>query len=329
MFRYKAIGSVTIAVALLLIIYVCFAVWRSENDASNLILVRFNEMGALQPQDIVTIRGFEVGHVASITRADEKALVKIVLDEPRIFRKDTKFKNVSPNIMGSRSISVEPGKNGEVAPTGYIFDGDFESGLAEILYMTDIAKKNIDLLMELIHVLHIGDENNTSLQKKYEEVMEECEEFITTLTSVVSSVEKQTLGALDKINYYADEVSDASIKIGNSMDTIRIQAQDGIKAVENIIFKIKSAIENLNDILIQFENNPVTIALIDKREIVDDIYNLRSALQAFISTIDDQGIIIYDEKGKRQSMVRLKNIHLIRETARSKAKKRAAAETDK
>jgi hypothetical protein len=329
MFRYKAIGSVTIAAALLLILYLFFAVWKSESDASDVILVRFDEMGALQNQNIVSIRGFEVGHVASITRADEKALVKIVLDEPRIFRKDTKFKNVSPNIMGSRSIAVEPGKKGEIAPSGYIFDGEFESGLAEILYMTDIAKKNIASLMEFIRVLRTGDENNTSLQKKYEEIMGECEKFVVTLANVVNSVEKQTLGALDKVSYYVDEVTDASIKIGNSVDTLRVQAQDGVKFLEEIVLKIKNAIKDLDDILIQFENSPVTVALIDKREIVDDINSLRSTLQAFIGTIDNQGIKIYDEKGKRQSMVRWKNIHLIRETARSKAKKRSEIETDK
>jgi len=329
MFRYRAIGSITIAAALLTIVYLSFAVWRNESDASNVILVRFNEMGALQNQNIVSIRGFEVGHVASIVRVDEKALVKIVLDEPRILRKDTKFKNVSPNIMGSRSIAVEPGKDGEIAPSGYIFDGEFEPGLAEILYMTDIAKKNVASLMEFIRVLHTGDENNTSLQKKYEKIIGECEEFVATLTGVINSVEKQTFGALNKVGYYVGEISDASIKIGNSVDTIRIQAQDGVKVIEDMILKINNAIENLNEILIQFENNPVTISLTDKREIVDDIYSLRSALQAFINVIDNQGIKIYDESGKRQSMVRWKNIHLIRETARSKAKKRSEAETEK
>jgi len=329
MFRYRAIGSITIAAALLLILYMVFAVWRNESGASNVILVRFNEMGALQNQNIVSIRGFEVGHVASIVRADEKALVKIVLDKPRIFRTDTRFRNVSPNIMGSRSIAVELGKNGEIAPSGYIFDGEFEPGLAEILYMTDIAKKNVASLMEIIHILSTGDENNKSLQKTYEEIMVECEKFVVALANVVNAVEKQTLGALDKVNYYVDEVADASIKIGNSVDTLRVQAQDGVKIIENMVFKIKTAVENLNDILIQFENSPVTVALVDKREIVDDIENLRSTLQAFINTIDDQGIKIYDENGKRQSMVHLKNIHLIRETARSKAKKRSEAETDK
>jgi hypothetical protein len=329
MFRYRAIGSITIAVVLLLIAYLAFAVWRNENDASNVILVRFNEMGALQNQNIVTIRGFEVGHVASITRADEKALVKIVLDEPRIFRKDTKFRNVSPNIMGNRSIAVELGKNGEIAPSGYIFDGDFEPGLAEILYMTDIAKKNVTALMEFIRVLRTGDENNMPLQKKYEEIMEECENFVVTLTDVINSVEKQTLGALDKVSYYVDELSDASIKIGSSIDTIRVQAQSGVKAVEGIVLKIKNTIENLNDILIQFENSPITIALMDKKEIINDIENLRSTLQAFVSTIDEHGVKIYDEEGKRQSMLRWKNIHLIRETARSKAKKRLETETEK
>jgi len=193
MFRYKVVGYITITAALLIVVYVAFAVWRNESGANNVVLVQFSEMGALQNQNIVSIRGVEVGHVASIVSSDKKALVKIVLDEPRIFRTDTKFKNVSPNIMGSRSITVEPGKNGEIAPNGYIFDGEFEPGLAEILYMTDIAKKNVASLMEFVHLLQTGDKNNISLQKKYEEIMGEVEDFVVALAGVVNSVEKRTL----------------------------------------------------------------------------------------------------------------------------------------
>jgi len=328
MFRYKAVGYITITAALLIIVYIAFAVWRNESSANNVVLVRFKEMGALQNQNIVSIRGVEVGHVASIVSADEKALVKIVLDEPRIFRTDTKFKNVSPNIMGSRNIAVEPGKNGEIAPSGYIFDGEFEPGLAEILYMTDIAKKNVASLMEFVRVLQTGDKNSVSLQKKYEEIMGECEAFVVALANLVNAVEKQTVGALNKVSYYVDEVTDASVAIGNSVDTLRIQAQEGVKSLEDIVLKIQETIKGLDDILTQFENSPVTIALIDKKEIADDIDNLRSTLQSFIGAIDNQGIKIYDEKGNRQSMIRWKNIHLIRETARSKAKKRSAAEIE-
>jgi len=318
----------TITAALLIIVYVAFAVWRNESSANNVVLVQFNEMGALQNQNIVSIRGVQVGHVASIIRADEKALVKIVLDEPRIFRTDTKFKNVSPNIMGSRNIAVELGKNGEIAPSGYIFDGEFEPGLAEILYMTDIAKKNVASLMEFVRLLQTGDKNSMSLQKKYEEIMGECEEFVVALAEIVNSVEKQTVGALNKVGYYVGEVTDASVAIGSSVDTLRVQAQEGVKSLEGIVLKIQDAIKDLDDILIQFENSPVTVALIDKREIADDIDNLRSTLQGFIGALDNQGIKIYDEKGNRQSMVRWKNIHLLRETARSKAKKRATTEIE-
>jgi hypothetical protein len=62
-------------------------------------------------------------------------------------------------------------------------------------------------------------------------------------------------------------------------------------------------------------------ALLDKREIIDDIDSLRSAIQAFVGSIDRYGVKIYDENGERQSMIRLRNLHPFRETARCKAKK--------
>ncbi len=324
--RDKIIGVATITVALLLIAYVAIAMWLNEKRARNTVFVQFHEMGALQNEDVVLIRGFKVGNVASITRVNERALVEIDLDEPRVFRKDSKFKNISPNIMGSRFIVIEPGKDGELASEDYVFDGEFELGLAEVLALSNVAKQQVATIVEFIRVLQTGDEKNSPLKEKIEDIVRTCEDLIVELSVVVSSVEKQTIGALNKVSDYAEQISDASIKIDASLHTVREQAQNGITAIEDIILKINGAIEDLNGILTQFENSPVTVALLDKKDIINDIDSLRSSLQAFVSSIDRYGIKIYDENGKRKSMVSLKNIHPFRETARSKAKKRAEKE---
>jgi len=319
----KIIGSITITAVLLVIAYLAFSIWQNERKARNVVFVQFSEMGALQNGDVVAIKGFSIGHIVSITKANGKALVEIGLDEPRVFRKDTRFRNVSPNIMGSRSIAVEPGKNGEPTPENYVFDGEFEPGFAEILALTDVAKKQVATLMEFVRVLHTGDEENSSLQKKVEDIMNECEELLDVLSNTINTVENQTMVALNKASYYAEQISEASNKIDKSLDTIRVQAKNGIESADKIISSVKESIDNLSKIITQFENSPITVALLDKNGIISDVDSLRSSLQAFINSIDRKGIKIYDENGKRKSMISLKNIHLIRETARSKAKKRA------
>ncbi len=322
----KLIGTITIAAVLLLIIYIAVSMWIKESRARDTVLVRFPEMGALQNEDIVTIRGLAIGHVASITRLNDKALVEIDLDEARIFRTDTRFRNISPDIMGSRRIAIEPGINGELADNNHIFDGEFELGFAEILALSDLAKEQIAILMEFIHLLHTGDENNPSLAKKIEDTVKECEDLTVALEGLVNSIEGQTAKTLNKVNYYSEQIADASIKIDKALDTIMVQAKTGIESAEKAISKIDKTIKGLTEILTEFENSPVTVALLDKKEVMDDIDSLRSALQAFVNSVDGQGIKIYDEKGKRKSMVSLKNIYLFRETARSKAQKRAEQE---
>jgi preprotein translocase subunit YajC len=323
----KLIGTITIAAVLLIIIYIAFSMWRKESRARDFLLVQFPEMGSLQNEDIVTIRGLAVGHVASITRHKGKALVEIDLDEPRIFRTDTKFKNISPNIMGSRNIAIEPGISGELAAIDHIFDGEFEPGFAEILALSDFAKEQVALLMEFVRLLHVGDEENPSFQKKLEDIVDECENLIVTLSDLVSSIEKQTISALNKAGYYSEQMTDAGIKIGKTLADVRVQAKDGIESAGKMVSKINESIEELGKILTEFENSPITMALLDKKEIINDIDSLRSVLQAFVNSIDNQGVKLYDENGKRKSMISLRNIHLFRETARSKAKKRAMQES--
>ncbi|MCL2260758.1 MAG: MlaD family protein [Fibromonadales bacterium] len=325
----KIVGIATISVVLLIVVYVAFAMWLSEKRARNTVFVQFYEMGSLQNEDVVVIRGLAVGKVASIKRKNDKALAELDLYEPRIFRKDTKFKNISPNIMGSRFISIEPGTKGDLAPEDYVFDGEFEAGMAEVLALTDAAKEQIAILMDFVRVLYSGDENSASLQDNVESILTDCEDLLATLEKALASVDNQTMKALNKVGSYANQISDASITINKTLDTIRTQAQDAVVTMDDIIAKVNKSIAGLGKVLIEFESSPVTSALLDKKDIINDIDSLRSALQAFIGSIDGKGIKIYDEKGKRKSMITLKNLHLFRETARSKAKKRAEQEAKK
>jgi len=198
--------------------------------------------------------------------------------------------------------------------------------LNEVLALSDLAKQQVAILMEFVRLLQTGDEKNSSLQKQVENIIIECEDLISALSKTLNSVENQTIGVLNKVSGYASDIQSASIEISKTLDTMVVQTQDGIIAVGDLISKVNSSIRSLNDILIRFENSPVTIALLDKKDIINDLDSLLSSLQVFISSIDKKGIKIYDEDGKRKSMVSLKNMHIFRETARSKAKKRAAQE---
>lgn len=346
----RLIGSITIATGVLIVSIVAIAMWQNEKDSFNTVYVLFSEIGALQKEDAVTIRGYKIGHVASITMAtdsiimsndslkkvsdtsavarkklrDAMALVKIALYEPFSFSKDTKFKNISPSILGSRSIAIELGKSTQRIPKDYIFLGEFESGFAEVLALADVAKEQVANLMELVNLLHAGDAENTSLQYKVENILAECEEFIDVISEALNSVEKQAFGALGKIDDYVGQASDAGIEIKHTLDTIKVQAKDGIAYLEKMVLDVQDVVENLDKVLVEFENSPIKAVLLDEKNIMDDLNGLISTLQAFLGSVDGKGLKIYDEKGKRKSMVHLRNLHLIRETARSKAKKRAA-----
>jgi len=346
----RLIGSITIAAFFLVLVLMAFSMWEKEKMAANSVSVLFSEIGALQNEDAVTIRGYKIGYVASITMANDSiiqandsirvfsdsirrergirqamALVKIDLYEPFTFNKDTRFRNISPSILGSRSIAIELGKRGQRAPKDFIFTGEFESGFAEVLALSDVARKQVATLMELIRLLYSGDSSTLSLQQQVESVMADCENLINVLSGTVNSVEKQTFSALHTASDYAGQISDASIKIGNTLDTVMVQAHDGVEYLEKLIADVQATVESLSQVLDEFQKSPIAIALLDSRDIIDDISALRATLESFLSSVDNQGLVLYDEKGKRKSMLSLKNLHLFRETARSKAKKRAEA----
>ncbi|GHV13706.1 hypothetical protein AGMMS49938_08650 [Fibrobacterales bacterium] len=327
----RIIGYITIVVLLAAVGALAFLMWEKEERADKIVFVQFSEMGALQNEDIVTIRGYTVGKIAAITKGvSGKALVKIVLDEPRVFRKDAKFINISPDIMGSRSVRIELCRDernrkcsDEPAPENFVFDGKFEPGFAEVLQLANVAKDQVALIMEVVRELYTGNENNPPLQKKVESILAEFENLIWSVGGVIALAERDALSAVGKVGIYSAQIANASDQINRTLDSLRVQATNGIVGLESIVANIEIAIDNLNKILVEFYENPVTISLVDEKVIINDIDSLVASLQTFLKSIDQYGLILYDEDGKRKSMVSMGNIHLIRETARSKARKQS------
>jgi ABC-type transporter Mla subunit MlaD len=318
----KTLGYLSFIVIVVLIVGTGLLMWKNEREAGHFIQVRFSDMGSLQPEDAVTIRGFKVGRITRVERDGESALVTAMLFEPMVFRADTKFSNISPDIMGDRELRIVPGEEGATVRQGHVFEGEFEPGLAEVLRLVDFVEEQVAFIMDVARIVQFGDSTRAPLQGQIQNVLSTAENALDTLTRLVATVDKSANRALRQVQNYSGSALHAVAVLDTTLDTLRQAASDGIVQTRAVMQRADTLVSSLGLAVKSVDEHPLVNELLRSRDIMDGLDSLVATLNSVVGSIDRQGIVMLDSAGNRISMVRLGNLHLFRERAASKAKKR-------
>jgi ABC-type transporter Mla subunit MlaD len=315
----KTIGYAVFAALVLLAGGIALQMWNVQRHARDKAYVLFQELGSLQTEDPVTIRGFRVGKVSSVNWGKDGALVTIALDAPRIFRAGTLFRNENFSLMGQRRLAIEPSKSGDITAPDHIFVGEFEPGIAEAMHLMEMVKDQVLLVRDLAVLLQHGDSMQPSLPQIVETLLDEGENVTEKLHSTVRTAQPQISATLDQVNKLSHQAIVVTRQTDSTVEhltgTLTLRMDEAHQFIKNI----HSTLDRLDQILVQIEQHPLTGDLLYKRELVNQVESLVVTLQAVLKKVDRQGIVILDEKGERKSMVKLRNINLFGETAREKA----------
>lgn len=298
---------------------VALQMWNKQRNARDTVYVLYQQLGSLQPEDPVTIRGYRVGKVSAVRWLPGKgALVTLSLDNPRIFRTGTDFRNENFSLMGQRRIDVVPDRDGDITPSDHIFVGTFEPGIAEVLHLMETVITEVALVQNLALRLQNGDSTHPSLQTSIEALLDQGDEITERLDATVRTVTPtlgQALGSVDRISRQTVITGrEATTTIRDLHGTITLTMEDARVLLANL----QATLARLDQVLDGIESSPMTGNLLERKELLENIVQLVGSLQAVVHKVDGKGIVLLDENGKRKSMVKLKNINLFGKTAREK-----------
>lgn len=316
----KNLGYLVLIALLMTLSMVSFLMWNKQRSARDSVWIRFQELGSLQPEDPVTIRGFRVGKITSIRWDSAGALVKISLEAPRIFRTGTVFRNENFSLMGQRRLAIDPSRAGDITPPDYIFQGEFEPGIAEAMHLMDQVKDQVLLVRDIALLLQDGDSTQPSLPQVIESLLHHGESIIQKLDTTLHTarpVVQRTLGQVQSLSQQTIQVTQqADTTIQNLHTSLTLNINEAKQLLQNL----HHTLAFLDQALTELEQHPLTHDLLYKRDFIDQIEALTQTLQQAIHKIDRQGIVLLDENGNRKSMVKLRNINLFGKTAREKNK---------
>lgn len=318
----RVIGYISLLAILCIIVGVSYGMYRAHHNVIQKMLVDFDELGSLQPEDQVTIRGYTVGTVGQVIWLKDRSRVVIKFNNPIVLREGTVINNVNYALMGQRRIEIIPSKKGKVLTEDHIHTGHFEPGIAESLRYIENVNEQLVAVRDMIHLVAEGDSAHASAPELYEKALSTVENILENTDKTITMVTPKIQEVFDQIEYAGNTLIDVANKTDTAVVTITSAINEKIVQAESIISTLSEGTEKVSQIVAEFEKKPAVEKLITTTETADKLNELVKKFNDLIAAIDTKGIKVLDENGNPVQLVTWKNIHLIG-TARGKAKDRA------
>lgn len=322
----RVLGYVSFIAIIWIIAIVALGMWQAHQASVYQITVDFDELGTLQPEDEVTIRGYHVGVVRSVKWLGDRSRVILEFDDPIVLREGSEIRDVNYALMGQRRIEIYPSKTGKVLPDSFVHQGIFEPGIAEALKLIEDAIAQVESVRQMALLIANGDSAHASFSEVFENTMQKVEGLLKQTEKLSVQVPEQieailaTADSATKTIVTISDETEATIKTLDSVATAKIS--DANSALETI----KGGASAADSLFASIETNPTLGKFLDSDSLVRETEKLIAGLQDFIKVLDTKGLDIRDENGNEIPLITWKNINLIGATAREKAKLRAQLE---
>jgi len=100
---------------------------------SQLIRVRFDDVGTLAVGDKVTVSGVHKGKVNHLRLTEDGVEVELLIYRDVVLKRDAKFTIKNLGLMGERFIAVSPGKDSLLFDPAQAAEGLYDTGLPEVM----------------------------------------------------------------------------------------------------------------------------------------------------------------------------------------------------
>ena len=257
--------------------------FQKSNFTFNVV---FNDLMGLDISDDVRMLGKRIGRVTGTRIIGEKIAVELTIDNTFAFKIpiDSKIEITQTDIMGSKFISIYPGKDNDK----FILDNETIAGKnAEVASLT----KDIGDVANRLNQTFGNEQKEqiVSTISNIESATKQLEEFISLNKDIISNDDKQSLSNIisniDDISENLNSLLDGEkSKLSNSIDNFNsfMEKMPSISnEIDQILVDVNSVVKNLNSgegSLSKLLNNDelydnINGLVLDARSLLDDVKN--------------------------------------------------------
>jgi len=317
----RQIGYLTFISLALFALGIVLLMVQKDGKAQNTWVVNFPELGSLQPEDDVTMKGFVVGRVADTRWGGEQAEVEIFLFEPLMLHEGIRIVNENYSPMGERRIAIYDPNDGAVLSPGTRLEGTFEPGIAEVMHMMDVVKEQVSMIHQVMRTMRDGDSTQAPLHQDLGDMLDRTNEFLDNTGKAVRQAQPQVRQVLQRVRQTSERVEDLAIQSDSVLNWLYSEANTTMDSLQVGILALHSHAKGMHTLLTEFENSPYHRELLEKKELIEKVGKAMEVLDGILRFASSDGMQITDSLGNKKPLVSLKNIHLFRPQARKKLKK--------
>jgi len=321
----RTLGYLSVILLLMIFIVVAYCMYDAHHEEATTALVDFPELGTLQPEDEVVVRGYSVGTIGSVTWLGDRARVLIKFNEPIIIREGTKFNNVNYAIMGQRRLEIIPSKTGEILPQDFVHTGNFEPGIAEVLRYIENVNDQIEVIRNMVLLVLEGDSTHQSATQIVEDAMTTVEETVKKADRMLSQLQPTIKNIFAQVSGASNTLLDVASQADTAVKVASDAVNEKIALADSALRTISEGANHTNEIIEKIEQSTLSDELFTSTKTVDQLKELVDKLNDLIVAIDTKGIKVLDDEGNPVELFSWKNVNLIGKTAREKARERAEA----
>ena len=318
----RALGYISIIVFAGIFGGISFGMWAAHQNVNKTAIVDFKELGSLQPEDPVVLRGYHIGTIGDVTWLKDRSRVTIKFFEPITIREGTQFNNVNYALMGQRRLEIIPSKTGAVMPENHVFEGHFEPGIAETLRLIENVNEQLETVRTMILLLAQGDSTHQSAPEIYEEAMRSVEDIFAHTEKTVGTLGNKLNKLFSQVNKSSKALTQTTLQADTAIKSVTAAANEKISLIDSVIITLSTNAEKTNQSITNIEKGIDNETLLQSKELVESINNTIAAINKGIQAIDTKNFGFKDKNGKKIHLITWKNINIVGETARSKARKR-------
>jgi ABC-type transporter Mla subunit MlaD len=313
-FGYLVIAS--LLAGSLILLYIIFDKHRHTKHTFEIV---FEDVGTLQPDDPVVMKGLPIGRVVSIRQEAKSAKVIIEFHEPQYLFESTQYINENYSLMGARWLRIHhPDRSKILADTIQQASGIFEPGIAEAMHKIEEMVGQVSRIKEIATAYALGTDSQKSIIAMFNQSLEGTTEALRRLTF---GLQENTPGVLEIASegYFA---TTQALKLTDStrqyLSNVLAASNQSTHQLQNQILQYLSQIQQMLALLDQLKGTEIYTALMQNSEIMESMAKNIQSLEAIVKIIGLDGLFVEDEKGRRKGITSFRRLNLWGATARQK-----------
>lgn len=249
---------------------------------SQVIKVRFNDVGALAAGDQVTVSGVLRGKVQKLALSDNGVIVELRIWKDVVLKRDATVTIKNMGVMGERFVAIVPGKDSVSLDKSLIMEGRYDTGLPEVM---GLLGEMITDLREMVSSLKRTVASDSSLAK--------FNATISNFEAVSASLERSVTHNEGKFNESAENFLVATRRMSLLLQRNAVLIDSSVNRVDRSMGRLEKFTFQLDTLSVSarkfakmLENEDGTLPLLmQDRRLYDDLRRAAGSLDDLVKDI--------------------------------------------